>query len=51
MIRDFLANFPYVSLAIVGQLLFMTIFIGSIGWVFRKGSKKFYDQLAAIPLE
>lgn len=50
MIRQFLANFPYAELAILGQLLFMTVFLGSIFWIFRKGSKEFYDKLSKLPL-
>lgn len=51
MKQQFLANFPYLSMAIAGQLIFMTVFISSIFWVFRRGSKEFYAQLAAIPLD
>ncbi len=51
MKQQFLANFPYISMAIAGQLIFMTVFISSIFWVFRKGSKDFYEKLAEIPLE
>lgn len=51
MKQQFLANFPYISMAIAGQLIFMTVFISSIFWVFRRGSKDFYAQLACIPLE
>ncbi len=50
MIRQFLAHFPYAELAIAGQLIFMTIFLGSIIWIFRKGSKDFYDKLSKLPL-
>ena len=51
MKQQFLANFPYVSMAITGQLLFMAVFISSVFWVFRKGSKDFYRELASLPLE
>jgi len=50
MIRQFLANFPYAELAIAGQLIFMTVFVGSIFWIFRKGSQDFYDKLSKLPL-
>lgn len=51
MKQQFLANFPYVSMAIAGQLLFMSVFVSSVFWIFRKGSKEFYAELAALPLE
>ncbi len=51
MKQAFLANFPYVSMAIVGQLLFMSVFIASIFWVFRRGSKELYAELASLPLD
>lgn len=51
MKQQFLANFPYVSMAITGQLLFMTVFVSSVFWIFRKGSKDFYARLATLPLD
>lgn len=51
MLREALAQFPYVTLALVGQLIFFAVFIGVIGWAFRKGSTPFYDHLANLPLE
>jgi hypothetical protein len=51
MKQQFLANFPYITMAIAGQLIFMTVFISSVFWVFRRGSKDFYAQLASIPLD
>lgn len=51
MKQQFLSNFPFLDLVVVGQLLFFTIFLGALVWVFRSGSKEFYDKLAALPLE
>jgi cbb3-type cytochrome oxidase subunit 3 len=44
-------QFPMINLVLVGQLLFFTIFLGALLWVFRKGSKDFYQQLAELPLD
>jgi cbb3-type cytochrome oxidase subunit 3 len=51
MRQAFLANFPFMSLAVIGQLLFFTVFVAAVLWVFRTGSKSFYEKLAALPLD
>lgn len=51
MIREFLKNCPFVDMAIVGQLIFLTVFLAAIFWVFRKGSNRFYKKMSNIPLE
>jgi len=51
MKQNFLKNFPLMDLVVVGQLLFFTIFLCALVWVFRSGSKGFYDKLAALPLD
>lgn len=50
IIKQYLSQFPYGALATAGQLIFMAVFVGSIAWVFRKGSKTFYEKLAELPL-
>ncbi len=50
MKQDFLKNFPMMDLVVVGQLLFFVVFICALLWVFRSGSKGFYEKLAALPL-
>jgi cytochrome c oxidase cbb3-type subunit 4 len=32
-------------------ILFVTIFLGTLVWIFRPGSKRFYDERARLPLE
>ncbi len=51
MKQDFLKNFPMMDLVVVGQLLFFTTFMCALFWVFRNGSKSFYEKLAALPLD
>lgn len=51
MKQEFLKNFPFMDLVVAGQLIFFAIFVGAVFWVFRSGSKNFYQKLAALPLE
>ncbi len=51
MKQEFLANFPFMNLVVLGQLLFFSVFVAAIVWVFRSGSRGFYEKLAALPLE
>lgn len=51
MMKQVVSTFPLINLVLVGQLLFFTIFVGALAWVFRKGSKPYYDQLAQLPIE
>ena len=51
MIREFLKNYPYMDLAVAGQLIFFTLFVMAIFWVFRRGSYSFYQELSRMPLE
>lgn len=51
MHRHFLTHFPFISLVVAGQLLFLAVFLGAFFWIFRKGSKNFYDHLANLPLD
>lgn len=37
--------------AMFSLVLFFSVFIGVLVWVFRKGSSEFYQSLARIPLE
>ncbi len=51
MKQAFLANFPFMSLVVAGQLLFLAVFLAALFWVFRSGSRAFYDKLAVLPLD
>ena len=51
MKQEFLRNFPMMDLVVVGQLLFFTVFVAALLWVFRSGSKGFYEKLAALPFD
>ena len=51
MKQEVLANFPYTWLTVVGFFLFLSVFIGMIIWVFKKDSKKHFDNCSRIPFE
>ena len=40
-----------IDLVVLGELMFFAIFVFALIWVFRSGSKGFYDQLANLPLD
>lgn len=51
MFKQAITYIPMMNLVLIGQVLFFAIFAVSIAWVFRKDSARFYEQLAAMPLE
>ncbi len=51
MIRETLSNFPLAWLSCVGMFIFLSIFLSACFWVYRKGSKDFYQDLSKLPLE
>jgi cbb3-type cytochrome oxidase subunit 3 len=51
MIRQVLAQFPFMDLVLVAQLLFLGVFLSVLFWVFRKGSSSFYSHLSRLPLD
>jgi hypothetical protein len=51
MKQQFLKNFQHMDLVVVGQLLFFAVFVAALLWVFRSGSKGFYEKLSALPFE
>jgi cbb3-type cytochrome oxidase subunit 3 len=51
MKAEILSRFPHIWLSCIGLLLFVGVFLGALGWVFRKGSREFYSALSRGPLE
>lgn len=49
MIREYLAHFEYVKVAVAGQLLFLAAFLMILYRTFRKGSE--HIEASRIPLE
>ncbi|MBC7691811.1 MAG: cbb3-type cytochrome c oxidase subunit 3 [Methylotenera sp.] len=50
MIQRVLASYHLQGLTCVGLLLFLTVFVAALGWVFRRGSGTFYGKLQELPL-
>lgn len=50
MIARTLAGFSHTWLTCVGLVLFLTIFLTVLAWVYRRGSANFYRNLAELPL-
>lgn len=51
MYKEVLKHFPMIDLVVAGELIFFTVFVCSLIWIFRRGSKDFYDRLSKIPFE
>lgn len=51
MIQKVLAHYKLPELTCFGLILFMSVFIAAIIWVFRKQSSKFYAGLEQLPLQ
>lgn len=51
MYANFVKNFPWINLVVVGQLMFFAIFMAALVWIFRSGSKDFYKNLSELPLD
>ncbi|MAF90529.1 MAG: cbb3-type cytochrome c oxidase subunit 3 [Bdellovibrionota bacterium] len=51
LVRLALSDYPFVDLSVIGFLIFFLIFCGMLFWIFRKGSKKFYNDMSNLPLE
>lgn len=51
MLSQVASRFPLPWLTVVGLLIFFTVFVGVLVWVFRRGSAELYQQMAQAPLE
>lgn len=51
MKKEFLAHFPHTAWTAAGLILFLTVFLLAVLWVYRRGSTDFYRGLADLPLE
>lgn len=50
MFKEVFLNFSDSHLIVIGFILFMGTFIGSLVWTLFIRSKSFYDQMSHIPL-
>ncbi len=51
MKKEVLLNFEYLDLTIFAFFLFLMVFVGTILWINRKGSKDVYKSIENLPLE
>ena len=51
MMSQVVSKFPMIWLTCVGLLLFMSVFIGALAWVSRRGSTGFYEEMSKMPLD
>ena len=49
MLSQVASRFPMIWLTCVGLLIFLTVFLGVVAWVFRKGSGEVYAKAAHFP--
>ncbi len=50
MKQELLAQFPVPMVVGLAVFIFLTVFIGLLFWVFRKGSSKVYSEVEQLPL-
>ena len=50
MKQEALSAFQHGTVSAIAMLLFMAVFIGFIFFAYNKRNKKFFDQMAAMPL-
>jgi len=50
MKSEVLAHFPLTGLTCFALILFFTLFTSALFWVFRNGSKKYYEDASQLPL-
>ena len=51
MKRQVFENFDLTILPSIGMILFLSVFLGMVIWVFRRNSKQIYNEMSQIPLE
>lgn len=51
MKQEVLAFFPMTSLTLVGLIIFFTMFMGILWWVFNRTRVPLYDHLSHLPLQ
>jgi cbb3-type cytochrome oxidase subunit 3 len=51
LIKEALTHFPLPALTCIGLVLFISVFVGAVFWVYRPGSRAFYEALERTPLQ
>lgn len=48
MIKEFLSHLHWSILPVVTMFMFLSVFLGAVAWVFRKGSSEEYRKISNI---
>lgn len=51
MKREILSNTDLLVLPELTLFIFLAIFVGALVWMYRPGSREFYDRRGRMPLE
>jgi cbb3-type cytochrome oxidase subunit 3 len=51
MISQWLSEGDHVTWPLVALCVFIVVFVGMLVWIYRPGSKQFYEREAQLPLE
>ncbi|PIK15418.1 cbb3-type cytochrome c oxidase subunit 3 [Halobacteriovorax sp. JY17] len=51
MIKETLMNFDYSLAQTIVTILFVTLFVGMLIWINRKGSDRYYEKAQNLALE
>lgn len=51
MKQELLSQFPAPMAVGLALFIFLTVFVGLLLWVFRKGSSKVYSDIEKLPLD
>ena len=51
MISQWLGEGDYSTWPLLALVLFIGVFVGMLVWIFRPGSKQFYEREAQLPLQ
>lgn len=51
MIREWLSHLHWSTLPIITMMMFISVFVGAVIWVYRKKSGEIYAQISRLPLE
>lgn len=51
MKKEVLKNFEHIDLTIVGFFIFLSVFVGMLLWINRRGSESVYKEVGQLPLE
>ncbi len=51
MKQEAFSYFTMGYLNVIAMLIFMSVFVGVIFWIYRKSSQSYYQKISRLPLE